>query len=207
MNAEGLGSLGNELHHGHGADGENLVKLLAGLQQLLQGLGDQTMTAIGTVVGHENEAVGNFFELVLKNDDVLAAETDNDGDLGAGFLKAPGRGQSNGTAHAAANDTDLLLTLNRGRLAQRANKVPDVVTLVQLTQGLGGEANLLEDDGDGAGLLVGTGDSQGNTLAHLINAENDELACLCFAGNEGGLNVHQGDGGIELLLTHNFIHF
>ena len=110
-------------------------------------------------------------------------------------------------SYAAANDADLLLALHGSGLAQGADEIPDVVALVQFAQGLGGETDLLEDDGDGAGFLVGTGDSQGHTLAHLVDAENDELACLCFAGNEGGLNVHQGDGGIELLLTHNFIHF
>ena len=165
------------------------------------------MTTVGAVVGHHNEVIGDLFELVLQNDNVLAAETDDNGDLRAGFLKSPGRGQSNGAAYAAAHNTDLLLAFHGSRLAQRTHEIVNIVALIQRAQSVGGEANLLEDDGDGACFLVGAGNGQGDSLTHLVNPEDDELTCLSLFGNEGGLNIHQGDGGVQLLLTHNFIHF
>ena len=206
MYAVGQGGQGDELHHGDGSDGEHLVELLTGLQQLLQRLGDQTMAAVGAVVGHEDHPVGNRLELLLQNHNVLAAEAHDDGDLCACFLESGCGGQGDGAAHAAANHTDLLLAFHGGGLAQGTHKVADAVTLVQLAQGNGGEADLLENDGNGALFPVAAGDGQGNTLAHLIDAENDELTGSCLPGDEGGFNLHQGNGGIQLFLTNDFIH-
>ena len=99
-----------------------------------------------------------------------------------------------------------LLALHIGGTTQGADKVMDVVTLVQRTQCLGGEAHLLEDDGNGALLPVIAGDGQGNTLTLFINAEDDELTGLGLLGNEGGFDVHEGDGGVQLFFANDFIH-
>ena len=206
MDAEGLGGSAYELHHGHGADGQHLVEGLTGLQQLLQGLGDQAVTAVSTVVGHKNQPVGCCLELVLQNDDVLAAETDDNGHFCARFLERLGRGQGDGAAHAAADHADLLLALHGGGLAQGAYKVVDVVAFLQRTQGVGGEADLLEDNGNGTFFPVITGDGQGNALSHLVDAENDELTGLCLTGDKGRFDLHQGDGSVQLLLANDFIH-
>ena len=206
VGAEGLGGEGDKLHHGHGADGQHLVKLLARFQQLLQGLGHQAVAAVGAVVSHEDEAVGAGLEFLFQNHNVLAAEANDDGHFRAGFLKSPGRGQGDGAAHAAANHTDLLLALHGGGLAQRADEIPDIVALVQLAQGDGGQAHLLEDDGHGALFPVITGDGQGDALAHFIDAENDKLTGSGLFGHEGSFDFHHGDGIVQLLLGNDFEH-
>ena len=93
-----------------------------------------------------------------------------------------------------------------GGTAQGADEVANVVALVQIAQGDGGEAHLLENDGNSAFLPVVAGDGQGNTLTHLIDAENDELAGLGLAGHEGGLDLQQTDAGVEILFAHDLVH-
>ena len=206
MDAEGLGGLADELHHGHRADGENLVILHAAFQQLLQLHGAEALLAVGAVVGHQVQVGGSCPEFLLQDDDVLGAEADDDVHNGAGLQECLGCRQRDGAANAAAHHADALLVLHIGGTAQGAHKVADVVALVQGAQRVGGEADLLEDDGDGALLPVTAGDGQGHALALLVNAEDDELACLCLAGNEGGLDVHHGDGGIQFLFANDFVH-
>ena len=114
--------------------------------------------------------------------------------------------EGDGAAHAAADHADLLLALHGGGLAQGAYKVVDVVAFLQRTQGVGGEADLLEDNGNGTFFPVITGDGQGNTLSHLVDAENDELTGLCLTCDKGRFDLHQGDGSVQLLLANDFIH-
>ena len=47
---------------------------------------------------------------------------------------------------------------------------------------------------------------QGHTLTLLIDAEDDELTGLGLLCNEGCLDLHQGDSGVQLLLANNFEH-
>ena len=72
--AVGLGGQGHKLHHDHGADGEDLVILIAGVQQLLQSLGDQTLLAVGTVVSADLQHGGDSLELLFQNDNILVLE-------------------------------------------------------------------------------------------------------------------------------------
>ena len=207
MHAEGLGGLADKLHHGHRSDGQHLVVLHTRFQQSLELDGAEALLTVGAVVGHQVQVIRAGTELVFQDDNVLVPEADDHVHNGAGLLEGTGSGQSDGAAHAAADNAHPLLALHVGGLAQGADEVPDVVALVQFSQSLGGEAHLLEDDADSTLLAVVAGDGQRHTLAHLIDPEDDELTCLCLSGNEGGLDVHQGDVGIELLLTHDFIHF
>ena len=165
-----------------------------------------SLSSSGAVVGHQVQVVGGLPELVLQNDDVLGAEADDHVHNGAGFLEALGGRQSDGAAYAAADHADPLLALHVGGLAQRADKVPDVIAFIQGAQGFGGEANLLEDNGHGAFFPVTAGDGQGYALAQLVDPDDDELTCLGLAGDEGGLNVHHGNGGVQFLFPYNFIH-
>ena len=45
-----LGGLGDKLHHDGGANGEDLVILVAILDELLERIGDKALLAVGTVV-------------------------------------------------------------------------------------------------------------------------------------------------------------
>ena len=82
----------------------------------------------------------------------------------------------------------------------------DVIALVESAQCVGGETNLLENDGNGTGLPVVARYGQGHPLALFIHPENDELAGPRLSGDEGGFHFHQCDGGVQLLLPYNFIH-
>ena len=206
MYAEGLGGLADKLHHGHGADGQNLIVLDAAFQQGLQLHGAEALFAVGAVVGHQVQVGGSGLELLLQDHDVLGPEADDHIHLCAGFLKSHGSRQGDGAAHTAANHADPLLALHIGGLAQRAHEVPDVIALVQRAQSLGGETNLLENNGYSALLPVVTGNGQGNTLTLLVNAEDDELPGLCLLGNKGGLDLHQRDGIVQLFLSNDLIH-
>ena len=168
--------------------------------------GDEALLAIGAVVGHQVEVVASGLELLLQDDDVLAAETGNNIHLHTGFMESLGGGVSDGAAHAAADDTDALLALDVGGTAQGTDKVADGIALVERTQHIGGQPDFLEDDGDGALLPVITGDGQRHPLGFLVNAENDELTGQSLFGHKGGLNLQQCDGRVQLLLAHDFIH-
>ena len=150
--------------------------------------------------------VGTGPELILQNDNILIPEADDYIDLGTGLLEGHGCRQSNGAANAAADHTDPLLALHIGGLAQGTHEVPDIVALIQSAQGLGGEANLLENNADGALLPVVTGNGKGHALALLVDPEDDKLPGLCFLSNEGRFDLHQSDGIIQLFLTHDFVH-
>ena len=206
MHAEGLGGLAHKLHHGHGSDGQNLVILDAALQQSLELDGAEALFAVGAVIGHQIQMIGTGPELVLQNDDILVPEADDHIDLRAGLLEGHGSGQGNGAANAAADHADPLFAFLIRGLAQRTHKVPDIVALVQSAQRLGGEAHLLENNADGALFPVVAGNGQRHALALLVNPEDDELPGLCLFGNKGGLDLHQGDGIIQLFLTHDFVH-
>ena len=67
--------------------------------------------------------------------------------------------------------------------AQRTHKVVEAVPLLQLVQGQGGAPHLLIDHSDLS--VLGAGDGQGDTLAALIHAQDDELTGLSFSRYQG----------------------
>ena len=71
---------------------------------------------------------------------------------------------------------------------------------------LRGGAHGLDDDGDGALLRVIVVDGDGDPLAVLIHAQDDELARLGLLGDQGCLDLVQGNGGTERLFSHDTIH-
>ena len=110
-------------------------------------------------------------------------------DLGAVIMELLQHGIGNGAAHTAADHADLLLALGLGSLAQGAHEVLQAVALVQALQLLSGGTHGLDDDGDCALLRVVVIDGDGNTLTHLIHAQDDELTRLSFLGDQGRLNL------------------
>ena len=158
------------------------------------------------VVSHQDEAVGNSLELILQNHNILAAEAHNNRDFSTGFLESLGRGQCNGAAHTAADNADFLFAFHIGCLAKRADEVLDVISLIEGAQSDGCKTNLLENNGDCTLFPVIAGDGERDTLTLVVYTEDDKLACLCLSGNEGGLNLHQSNSGIQLFFSDNFIH-
>ena len=83
---------------------------------------------------------------------------------------------SDGAAHAAADDADVLEAFQVGWDAQRADNVQQVLARFHSAQHLGGAANHLNDQGDGALFSVIVRDGQRHALALLIDAEDDKLS-------------------------------
>ena len=204
--AIGGGGLTDELHHHHRADSEDLVILVALVQQLLQGLGDQALLAIGAVVCADLQHGGDGLELVLENDHVLVLEAHHSVDLCAAVMELLQNGIRDGAAHAAADDADLLLALGFGGLAQGANEVVQILALLLVAELLGGGAHGLDDDGNGALFTVIVVDGNGNALAVFIHPQDDELAGLCLPGNHRSLDLIQDHGGFQRFFGHDAIH-
>ena len=70
-------------------------------------------------------------ELILQDDQVLVAETDNASNLGALRMQCLGDGQCDGAADAAADNADVLQALDLGGFAQGADEVVDSLALFQ----------------------------------------------------------------------------
>ena len=124
----GTGDFGNILHHDDRAAGEHAVVLHAGLEQGLELVGDETGLAVGTVVGAYVEVVAGRAELVLHDDDVLAAEAADHVHADAQALELLGDGVVDGAAGAAADHADALgVGVDLSGAAEGANDVGDVV--------------------------------------------------------------------------------
>ena len=201
-----LGGHGDELHHDQGANGDDFVIGVAFCNQSVQSVGDQTLFTIGAVVGHELQLAGAGTELVFQDHDVLGTEADDRVNLAAFGVQLLSHGQSDGAANAAANNGDLLLTGSLGCVAQGANEVLQVVALFLGVQLDGSSADNLENDGDSALLTVKTGDGQRDALAILIHTQDDELTGLSLLGDQGSLDLQQGDGGVQGLFRYDAIH-
>ena len=59
-------------------------------------------------------------------------------------------------------------------------------------------ADNLENDRNGAGFAVKSGDGQGDAFGVLLCADNDKLAGLCLFGNKRGMDAEFGYGGVQL---------
>ena len=164
------------------------------------------MTGVGAVVGHNDELVGAGPELVLEDEQILAAEADDGGDLRPEAVELLGHGHRDGAAHAAADDADLPDAVGMGGDAQGTDEVLDGLALVLGVQKLGGGADDLEDDLDGALSGIGSGHGQRNALAFLIDPENDELAGLGLPGHHRGQDLHLGHGGVQFFFADDLVH-
>ena len=120
-------------------------------------------------------------------------------------MQGTGHWQRNGAAQAAAQDGHPAQILHMGGFTQRAHKVVQAVALVQLIQGQGRAAHLLEDDGDGPVLLVRAGDGQRDALSILIHTQDDELPGLRLGSHQGRMDGDLTDLRREHLLLHNLI--
>ena len=178
----------------------------ARLEQLLQLDGHETVLAIGAVVGHEIQMVAGLLELVFKNDDVLVAEADDHIGFDASLFKRLCGRIRDCTADTAADNAHALFAFNVRRLTEWADKVLNIIALVQTAKHFGGQANLLENDRNRPLLAVITRNRQRHALRFLVYTENDKLTGLCLAGNERSFNLHIRYGSVQFLLAHDFVH-
>ena len=126
--------------------------------------------------------------------------------MAAHVVELLGHGVGDGGAHAAPHHGHPLQALGLGGPAQGAHEILEGIPLLLVVELFGGGPHHLVDDGDGAGLPVKIGDGQGDALPLPVHPEDDELAGLGLAGHGGGLDLHQGHGGIEHPFFHDPIH-
>ena len=95
-----------------------------------------------------------------------------------------------------------------GGLAQRPYDIGYIVALLHGVKHPGGAARSLNHHGNGALFTVPAGNGDGNTLALLIKAEDNKLACHGMARNKGCFNLKKAYGFclVEETLCHYFIH-
>ena len=201
-----LGGLGDELHHHGRADGEDLVILVAVLDELLERVGHETLFAVSAVVRHQLENAGDLAELILKDHKILALETDDRMDFRAAVVELLQNGVGDGTADTAADDADLLLALGLGRTAERADKVLKELAFGLVSELFGGGADRLYDDGDGALLPIVVVDGDGDSFTVFIDAQDDKLAGLGLLRYHRRLDLVESHGGLERFFFHDAIH-
>ena len=144
--------------------------------------------------------------LVLEDDDILAAETGDQVNLSAHFMQLLGLRICDSAAQTAADNSDLLETLELALLAERTDKIMQTVALVQRAERLCGCADLLEDDGDRAVFAVKIRDGERNALALCADTQDDELTRLGLARNVRRVDDHQLGVHVQRLLFQNLIH-
>lgn len=198
--------LDDEFHHDEGTDGDDLIEGLAVCEHFVQGETYISLSAVGAVIGHDEETLGGVFELILEDKEILISEADYRGDLTAHIVESLSYRESYRAADTASDDADLLETLELGSGTEGTDEVPDIFALVFIIELKSGRADDLEDDPYGACGAVVAGDGEGDTLALLIDAEDNELTGLSLCGDERSLDIHHGDSGIEGLFADYFIH-
>jgi len=201
-----LAGLDHKLHHDQRADGDDQVVLVAGSYQLVQRSGNYALGAVAAVIGHDAQFIAAGVELVLQDQQILAAEADHAVHDTALVMQLLCNGQSNGAAHAAADHTHLFQALGLGSTAQRPHKVVDALAHLQAVQLHGGAAHDLENNIYGALFAVVPGHGQGDALAVLKRTHDDELARLCLFGDQRGFNDHLCHGGVQRDLFSDLIH-
>ena len=145
--------------------------------------------------------------LVLEDDDVLVAETGDQVNLSAHFVQLLGLRICDRAAQTAADNSDLLETLELALFAERTDKIMQAVALVQRAERHRRCADLLENDRDGTLFAVKICDRERNTLAFCADTQDDELTRLCLAGNVRCLDHHQLGVCVQRLLFQNLIHW
>ena len=209
LDAVGARDLGHVLHHDDRAAGQHAVVLHAALYELLELDGDEAGLAVAAVVRADVEVVAGRAELVLHDDDVLAAEAADHVDRHAQALELLGDGVVNGAAGAAADDADALrVRVYLSGAAERADDVGDVVARLHEREHLGALARGLEVEADRANLGVVVRYREREALAELVQPEDGELARLRRLGNKRCLDADTEDGlrRVQRVLLCNLEH-
>jgi len=123
-----------------------------------------------------------LLHLFFEDEHSLGAGTDNGDDLVACLEKCLGDGQNRCNTDAAAHADNGAELFNMTGFAERADDIEKCAALLELRELLRGCAHFLEDNGDGALLAVIIRYCQGDTLCHVIAADDDKLAGLYLAG-------------------------
>ena len=99
-----LGQHAHEFHHDQRTDGNHFVVLVSALDQLLKRGGHESLFAMTSVIRHQTKLIADGTEFILKNNQILAAKTDNAVNNSAIFVQLFSYGIGNRTANAAKKE-------------------------------------------------------------------------------------------------------
>ena len=179
----------------------------AGLQPLLERGGDKALVPVRAVVGHDVQVVACILELVHQDEQAGRAEADDHVHIRARLVQRLGLRIGDGDAQTPADDRDLfaLLALELARLAQRADEILQRLALLERVQPARGRADLLKNDRDRALFPVIARDGQRDTLALLVDAQDDELARLRLSRNARRLDLHQRHRVVQAAFGYDWV--
>ena len=123
-----------ELHHDRRTDCEHLVHMLLLSDELLDTYGHNTLFAIRTIVGHDDEFVRTLANFVFKNNKFFRTTCDNRKHTVASSLQRTDDRKHWSYANATTSTYYSSEVFYMGRVAERSYNVGDVVTLVKIAQ-------------------------------------------------------------------------
>src|SRR5450759_2666486 len=204
LDGVGPGQLGACPHHRHGADCEDLVDA-AGLAQVLQGFGHETVAAVAAVVG-ANDHFATSAQLVLADDPLLGAATNDARDRHAACRQGLRDGVYNRGPNAAADADGVPALEQLGRVAQGPGDVRDRVADLKRCQLVRTLPYRLDDERDRARGAIHVGDGERDSLGPRAAPHDDELPGPADLGNSGSLDDEARDVGRQLRLADDRVH-
>ena len=127
--------------------------------------------------------------------------------LTAELVELFSNGKCNCTANAAADYANLFKTVGVCGNAEWTYEVVNAVALFKVIQPFGSCADNLEDDSYCSCLSVIACNGKRNTLAVLVNTENDKMTRLCLFCDKRSVNLHQCNSGVKNFFLNYFVHF
>ena len=200
-----LGEQTDKLHHDGGAYGETFVHFLT-LQNAFDTLRHQSLTAVGAVVGHDDEFVGRSAHFLFEDDEVLASSGQYRDDTVAGLLECTDNGKQRRHTHSAAGTYHRAETLYMRGLAERPHHIGDAVARLQTAEFVGRDTDFLHNERNGATRRVGLRDGERYAFAMLVYAHDDKMSGLAGTGYQRGLHFQLEDLFGELFLADYLVH-
>ena len=120
-----------EFHHHGGTDGEHLVDMLA-LDDLFHADGDHAFLAVRSVVGHDDDLVTVFFDVIDHDDKILRSSGEHRDDAVSGLLECREDGQDRCNADASPGANHGAVFFNLRSVAERSHDILHLVADIEL---------------------------------------------------------------------------
>ena len=138
-----------EFHHYRRTNGEHLVDMLA-LDNLFHADGDHSFLAVGAVVGHDDDLITVFLDVIDHDDKILCTSGEHRDDAVAGLFERGEYWEDGCNANATSGTHYGTVFLNLRRIAQGSYDILHLVTNIELTELGRGQSHLLHHEGKGA---------------------------------------------------------
>ena len=211
--AELFGELACELHHDDRSDDDAVIVTDAFIPKLLECNADIAVDAVGTVIGSKVEILRNGLHLVFENEKVLVPCTLDAVDFNAVVMKSLELVINGSRAYAACDEEDLFLFEffngkidEIGRPSQRTYDIGETVADPKIGHALGLCADDRENDGDDAFFTVIITNGERDSLAFIINADDEKLSGHCLTRNKRCNDFHEPDVCSEMLFVYDLKH-